>query len=117
MLPPWVTLVPGNYRRSFESRFASDPADRSWFVVMIYANRCYGELRNAGWPPQQARGVLSIDLKTEIVMMVNLREWRHVFQLRCSKAAHPQMRELMIPLQDGLKKILPEVFEVERASS
>ena len=116
VLPPWVTIGPGDYRHSYVSRCDSC-TDRSWFAAMAYANRCYDELRSEGWSPQQARGVLPIDLKTEIVMTANLREWRHVFQLRCSKAAHPQMRELMIPLQDELKKILPEVFGVERASS
>jgi len=37
-------------------------------------------------------------LKTEVVMTTNPREWRHIFRLRCDKAAHPQMREIMIPL-------------------
>jgi thymidylate synthase (FAD) len=42
---------------------------------------------------------------------MNLREWRHFFKLRTAKVAHPQMREVAIPLFNELKEKLPEVFE------
>jgi thymidylate synthase (FAD) len=42
---------------------------------------------------------------------MNLREWRHFFKLRTAKVAHPQMREIAIPLLNELKTILPEIFE------
>lgn len=42
--------------------------------------------------PQIARSVLPNSLKTEIVMTMNLREWRHFFSLRADKVAHPQIR-------------------------
>lgn len=70
----------------------------------------YDAERNEGVSPQIARGVLPTCLKTEIVMTCNLREWRHFFKLRCSPAAHPQMRELTIPLSTDMFKILPAVF-------
>ena len=44
-------------------------------------------------------------------MTANLREWRHFFKLRCDKAAHPQIREIAIPLLNELKTVLPEIFE------
>lgn len=59
---------------------------------------------------QEARGVLPNDLKTEIVMSANFREWKHVFELRCSKAAHPDMRELMIPLAREMNARYPSLF-------
>ena len=49
--------------------------------------------------------------KTEIVVTANFREWRHIFKLRCDKAAHPQMRELMIPLLYEIKCIIPVIFD------
>jgi thymidylate synthase (FAD) len=64
-----------------------------------------------GLKPQEARGILPNDLKTEIMFTANLREWRHIFKVRCSKAAHPDMQRIMIPLRDKLIKLLPEVFE------
>jgi thymidylate synthase (FAD) len=42
---------------------------------------------------------------------MNLREWRHFLKLRCSKAAHPQMRELAIPLLEEIKDLLPIIFD------
>lgn len=64
-----------------------------------------------GLSPQQARYFLPQGLKTEIVATYNLREWRHVMCLRTSPKAHPQMRELMIPLLLDFKDLIPIVFE------
>jgi len=58
----------------------------------------------SGWKPEQARAILPNILTTEIVVKASLQEWKHIFELRCDKAAHPQMRELMIPLQEEFKK-------------
>lgn len=49
----------------------------------------------AGVPAQIARDILPNCLKTEVVVTANMREWRHIFKLRLSKAAHPQMRRIM----------------------
>ena len=64
-----------------------------------------------GASPQEARTVLPNSLKTEIVVTMNLREWRHFFKLRTAPAAHPQMRELVCPLLSEMKELLPAVFE------
>ena len=42
---------------------------------------------------------------TELVVKASLQEWKHIFELRCDKAAHVQMRELMIPLQEEFKRL------------
>jgi thymidylate synthase (FAD) len=44
-------------------------------------------------------------------MTANLREWRHVIALRAQKAAHPQIREIMLPLLVELKDRLPVIFD------
>lgn len=76
------------------------------------AQKSYKKLiKQVGWQPQQAREVLPNALKTEIVVKANIREWRHIFSLRCAKAAHPQMRALMSPLLAELKDKLPVVFD------
>ena len=61
--------------------------------------------------PEQARCVLPLCLKTEIVVTANYREWRNIFKLRTPVAAHPQMRELMCPLLLELQKKIPVVFD------
>lgn len=93
-----------------ESMSGINEDERRWIMAMLYAEHCYNNLTDKGWNAQQARSVLPNSLKTEIVVTSNLREWRTIFKQRTSKAAHPQMRELMCPLLDELKQIVPVVF-------
>ena len=44
-------------------------------------------------------------------MTANLREWRHFFKLRCSKAAHPQMREVAFKALFEMQKYIPIIFD------
>lgn len=82
-----------------------------WKTAMENAEKSYMEMVNNGSKPENARGVLPIDIKTEIVITTNLREWKHIFSLRTSKAAHPSMRELMIPLLKEFKEKIPVIFD------
>jgi thymidylate synthase (FAD) len=86
------------------------PAYDRWIMAMNDSEKAYLKLLNDRCCPQEARGVLPIDIKTEIVITANLREWRHIFNLRCSHLAHPSMRELMLPLKNELHKYLPVIF-------
>ena len=85
-------------------------AYRCWEAAMAQAEKAYLDLLAGGAKPQEARAVLPNSLKTEIVMTANLREWRHVLGLRGSKAAHPQIRQIMLPLMGELAERLPEFF-------
>jgi thymidylate synthase (FAD) len=58
----------------------------------------------AGYKPQEARAVLSNSLKTELVMTGFVSDWKHFFELRCADNAHPQARELAIPLREEFIK-------------
>ncbi len=69
----------------------------------------FGMVRN-GAKPEEARSILPNSLKTEIIVTMNLREWRHFLKLRTSNKAHPQMRELTIPLLNEFKTLLPIIF-------
>lgn len=82
-----------------------------WLDSMLYAENSYKKLLSLNWTPQQARSVLPNSLKTELIMTTNIREWRHIFSLRCDKAAHPQMREIMIPLLKDFYLGMPVFFE------
>lgn len=81
-----------------------------WMDAMQTSSDMYFELIKTE-RPEVARSVLPLALKTEIVMTANLRQWRNVFRLRCDKAAHPQMRQIMLPLLSYLKKQVPVVFD------
>ena len=82
-----------------------------WRRSMEAAEKSYMRLLELGAKAQEARSVLPNSLKTEVVMTANLREWRHVLRLRCSKPAHPQIREVMLPLLKDFKKRIPIVFD------
>ena len=71
---------------------------RFWKEAMKYQEDSYFCLLDSGATPQEARSVLSNSLKTEIIMTARNYEWVHFFELRCDSAAHPQMREVAIPL-------------------
>jgi len=86
--------------------------DSTWFHSLQDVEESYNSLIEQGWQPQQARAVLPNSLKTEIVVTANLREWRLIFKQRTSTAAHPQMRELMIPLLEQLRKEIPVIFDI-----
>lgn len=83
----------------------------AWSCAMQDAERAYFKLINLGASPQEARSVLPNSLKTEIYVTANLREWMHIFRLRTSAAAHPQMREVMCKLYDEVSTELPEIYE------
>ena len=77
--------------------------------VDFIRNLCESEsdyllMLNRGWTPQQARAVLPNALKTELVMTGFVSDWKHFFELRCDSAAHPQARELAIPLKEEFIK-------------
>lgn len=60
--------------------------------------------RNNPWTPQQARAVLPNSLKTELIMTGFVSDWEHFFKLRCHSTAHPQARELAVPLKEEFIK-------------
>lgn len=77
-----------------------------WAYTCDYAEKAYFKLLDAKVTPQEARGVLPNDLKTEVIMTTNETEWQHIVNLRAKQTtgkAHPQMVEIMIPWYEELK--------------
>ena len=82
-----------------------------WKEAMEDAERHYMKMLELGATPQIARSVLPNSTKTELTVTANYREWRNFFKLRTEKTAHPQMREVAVPLLQILKERLPVVFD------
>jgi thymidylate synthase (FAD) len=87
------------------------PAHREWVETMRVLEVEYRFLIHIGWTPEQARTVLPNSLKTEVVMTADIREWRHFFRLRCSPAAHPQMRQIANMMLAEFKNAVPVIFD------
>ena len=99
IIPNWVNTHCPNK----EQEGPSVP-DMKWSSAMLNAEASYKILLKMGWTPQQARAVLPNSLKTELVMAGFVSDWKHFFELRCDSAAHPQARELAIPLREEFIK-------------
>jgi thymidylate synthase (FAD) len=99
----------------FSSNVVMDPFHLSrrgyaWWSAMIRAEESYFAMLKDGSTAQEARSVLPNSLKTSLVMTMNLREWKHFFSLRTASDAHPQMKEIMIPLFQQFKDRYPIIF-------
>lgn len=81
-----------------------------WREAMENIEREYNQLISMGAKPEEARSILPNSLKTEIVVTMNLRSWRHFFELRTSERAHPQIRQIANGLLAELKTQLPVIF-------
>lgn len=100
-----ITVIMPYYYKENSDRY------NIWKLNCEFAENAYFKLLADGSTPQEARAVLPNSLKTEIVMTANYREWRNFFKPRTAKDAHPQMREVTIPLLTELKKELPIIFD------
>ena len=119
VIPCWCnTIIEGDENNQKDVSLM----DFAWLSAMQHAEFTYNQLIKpenwypkqpiaSAWQPQQARAVLPNSLKTEINVKMNLREWRHFFKLRTSPAAHPQMREITIPLLIDFKNKIPIIFD------
>ena len=87
-----------------------DPKYIIWRDQMQAAECAYNKLLLEGASPQEARSILPNSLKTEIVVTMNMREWRHFFKLRTAQAAHPQMKEIAQMMLTAFRQVLPVLF-------
>lgn len=102
----------GNEISVIKPRFAEDSeAYKLWHGTMLVCEAAYMEMIEDGCTAQDARSVLPNSLKTEVIMTANWREWRNVFKLRCAKDAHPDMRDLMVPLCLEMQERIPILFD------
>ena len=92
-----------------DANFLNNELD--WLAAMKHAELSYLKLISNGCTPNEARGVLPIDVKTEITVSCNLREWIHIFKMRTPNTAHPSMQQLMRPLCTELKTRIPLIFD------
>lgn len=82
-----------------------------WHLAMYSAEKMYLSMLESGCKPEIARSVLPLCLKTTLIVTANYREWRHILELRTNKRAHPDMRNLMLPLLHELQDRIPIIFD------
>lgn len=82
-----------------------------WLAGISECERVYKELLKAGKPPQIARSVFPNALASRIATTGNLRNWRHFFIMRTTQEAHPQMKQVTIPLLREFQSKIPLLFD------
>lgn len=83
----------------------------TWRASCIVAESAYLDLLDKGCKPETARSVLPSCLATSIVCGGNIREWRHVFELRISRHAQVDIRNVMKSLLEDFYRNYPPFFE------
>lgn len=84
-----------------------------WYEACSSDEVIYMGMLHNGATPEEARSVLPNSLKTDIVVTANIREWRHILNLRAAGTTgkpHPQIMEVMVELLKELKDKLPALF-------
>ncbi len=90
----------------------NNPEAHSMFTeFMDDAKKAYSELQKLGIKNEDARFVLPNAVETQIVVTANLREWRHIVELRGEPGAQWEIRKAAIEVLRVLKKHVPTVFE------
>lgn len=85
--------------------------DFSWLHAIETVETKYKLLLAQGWRPQEARSVFPNALASRLIMTGNLRSWRHFFVMRTTAEAHPQMRQVTIPLLKEFQEVFPLLYD------
>ena len=93
IIPEWAKKIKNDFDRTYHT----------WKHGLVLAEDTYDFLINeGGLKPEEARGVLPLDLKSELVVTGFVEDWIHFFRLRSHIAAtgkpHPDIQKLA----DGL---------------
>lgn len=102
-----VTFIIPNWVNTFcPNKLQEGPGanDMTWSNFLEEAEYSYLLLLKQGWKPQQARDVLPLATKTELIHTAFESDWEEFFKLRCSLAAHPMMQELANQIKDLIHK-------------
>jgi len=105
-----------NYEKKMKPNFIyprpqDEKINTTWLNAIIAAETAYKALLSEGWTPQEARSVFPNALGSTIHVTYNLRNWRYFFLARTSREAHPQMRELVIPILEHFKRLIPILYD------
>lgn len=107
--PSWIILdkemAPINELCLLAGLYDRENPNLRYLASLVDANYTYISLLNKGWTPQQARDVLPLSVKSELISCGFGSAWCNFFYRRCAKDAHPMAREIAIPLQDKFKEM------------
>ena len=83
---------------------------QEWQTSCEEIEKHYIKMVELGATPDQMRMILPHSTAAVVTMTANIREWKHILSLRCTKHAHPAVEQVMIPLLLHFKENMPEIF-------
>ena len=106
IIPNWLDISEGRFSVDYDAlqdeydySIESNKEYNLFLISLAEVSKNYLNLIDLGWKPQQARAVLPNSVKTELIMTGFTKDWKGFFRLRTPNSAHPQARELAIPLE------------------
>lgn len=107
--PSWIILdkeiAPINELCLLSGQYDRENPNLRYLASLVDANYAYVILLNKGWTPQQARDVLPLSVKSELISCGFGSAWVNFFYRRCAKDAHPMAREIATSLEDKFKEM------------
>lgn len=82
-----------------------------WEQAMRSAEGYYNNMAKLGCKADQLRMILPHSTKADVIMTANLREWRHILNLRCAPAAHPSVQQIMKMVLSEFHNKIPVIFD------
>lgn len=100
-----------NYRAILPPAVAENQEALAVFQELLeHSREAYAKLKELGLKNEDARFVLPNAVESGIVISGNLREWRHVFRVRCAEAAQWEIRRICGMMLKLVREHAPVVF-------
>ena len=107
--PSWIILdkemTSTNELCFLTNQYDIENTNLRYLASLVQANYAYLSLLHNGYTPQQARDVLPLAVKSELISCGFEDAWSNFFYRRCANDAHPMAREIAIPLQEKFKEL------------
>lgn len=82
----------------------------TWEKAIEDMEKAYMKMKELGASTDMCREVLPHSTAAEYTMTANIREWKHILELRTTNHVHPAIRQVLIPLLLLFKEQMPEIF-------
>ena len=82
----------------------------TWKKAIEDMEKAYMKMKKLGASTDMCREILPHSTAAEYTMTANIREWKHILELRTTNHVHPAIRQVLIPLLLLFKEQMPEIF-------
>ena len=82
----------------------------TWKKAIEDMEKAYMKMKELGASTDMCREILPHSTAAEYTMTANIREWKHILELRTTNHVHPAIRQVLIPLLLLFKEQMPKIF-------